>query len=87
MGHRKIWDGKDLPAIGDEVLIELASIKDRLIRHKVTGYEIKDPVDDRPETKSLHRVFIMLAPADGEKASSTNCRLLNDVYPLTGKPQ
>lgn len=86
MGTKTIWDGKDLPRIGDEVLIELSSIKDRLIRHKVTGYEIKDPVDDLAMTKNLHRVFIKLAPADGERASSDNCRLLNDVYPLTGKP-
>ena len=86
MGHRKIWDGKDLPAIGDEVLIELSSMK-RLVCHRVTGYEIKDPVDDHPDTKNLHRIFIQLAPSATDKASSTNCRLLNDVYPLTGKPQ
>lgn len=39
MGMKQIWDGKNLPSVGCEVLIHLASIN-KWVARTVQGYEI-----------------------------------------------
>lgn len=70
MGMKQIWDGKDLPPVGCEVLIKLASI-DTWVAKKVTGYKIWPSLD--AEDKAHVRVFITV---------EGNERLLCDVRPL-----
>ena len=78
MGMLKIWDGKDLPPEGCDVLIQLASANNgagKWLPHKVTGYRIEA---DLSGSKHVHRVFIEVDCG----AVSVNERLLCDVRPL-----
>lgn len=64
-------EGDLLPAIGEEVLIHLAS-SDKWVPHRVVGYYAWC---DRGGNKSLHRVFVRVVDRDGYQ----NARLLCDV--------
>ncbi len=70
MGMKEIWDGEDLPPIGCEVLINLASIK-AWVPKKVIGYKIWPSLD--PADKGHVRVFIRFGD---------NERLLCDIRPV-----
>ncbi|PTN60556.1 hypothetical protein C9884_19025 [Klebsiella pneumoniae] len=73
MGIKSIWDGNDLPPVGSDVLIHLASI-DKWVPHTVTGYDIKPHLEG---DAAYHRIFINV-----ESGKCINCRLLMDVRPL-----
>lgn len=79
MGTKTIWDGDQLPPIGCEVLINLASHND-WVRHVVTNYEIKNTNE-----KAHHRIFISVGPS-GDPRSGNNQRLLYDVKPVDWRP-
>ena len=64
-------EGDLLPAIGEEVLIHLASL-DAWVPHTVTGYYAWG---DHGGNSSLHRVFVRVVDAAGYP----NARLLRDV--------
>lgn len=64
-------EGDLLPAIGEKVLIHLAS-SDKWVSHRVTGYYVWG---NHGENKNLHRVFVRVVDRDGYP----NARLLGDV--------
>ncbi|EAP4692447.1 hypothetical protein EGD17_05505 [Salmonella enterica] len=70
MGMKQIWDGENLPPVGCDVLIHLASIN-KWVPHKVEGYEIWPSTHENDTAH--HRIQIKL---DG------NMRLLCDVRPV-----
>lgn len=72
MGVRQIWDGKDLPPVGSEVLIKLASQKEPYPM-QVLGHT----ADWSAEMRAF-RINVQLAASDG----TTNMRSLQDVYPM-----
>lgn len=77
MGVKQIWDGEQLPPVGCDVLIHLASV-DRWVAHRVTGYDIKPSLNG---DKAYHRIFIQVrGSADGVNVE--NSRLLCDVRPV-----
>lgn len=78
MGTKNIWDGKDLPPIGYDVLTHLGSI-DAYVPHKVTGYRTSRR-DDGGWT-----IWINLE-ASHDKRSAKNCRQLECCYPLDTDP-
>ncbi len=55
MGMKQIWDGKNLPPVGCEVLIHLASIN-KWVARTVQGYEIWPSVYENDTAH--HRVNI-----------------------------
>lgn len=73
MGMKQIWDGDQLPPIGCEVLIQLAS-QGKWVKHEVTGYKIWPDIDG---DKYKHRIFIQV-----KCGHATNERLLADVRPV-----
>ena len=73
MGMISIWDGEQLPPVGCEVLIELAS-HDEPYQMKVTGYWLK-PTDEP------HKFIVCIELVDA--AGATNQRWLSEVHPLT----
>jgi len=75
MGMLKIWDGKDLPPEGCDVLVELASLR-KWLPHRVNGYRIEADLNGN---KHVHRVFIQVTQLG---TSAENERLLCDVRPL-----
>lgn len=78
MGTKNIWDGKDLPPIGSQVLIKLASALS-LTMHNVIGYEVRKPVDaDR--VKYPHWLYVVVIKV--ERNGCKNERFLSEVYPL-----
>ncbi len=90
MGTKTIWDGKDLPRIGDEVLIQLASEADRKtgkggwVRHKVAGYKVAQITD--PKMSDINRRFHVrldiIVDASDDPRSWKNERSYNDVKPV-----
>lgn len=78
MGHKKIWDGQDLPEKGDLVLIHLSSNK-AYVPHAVDGFKVtrKDGGD-----------FAILVDlkASHDPRSSKNARSLHQCYPLDTDP-
>ena len=79
MGTKVIWDGEQLPPIGCEVLINLASQND-WVRHVVANHEIRGT-----ENKMHHRIFIAVGPSSDPR-SGNNQRLLCDVKPVDWRP-
>lgn len=77
MGAKNIWDGKQLPQVGDLVLIHLASA-DAWTPYEVTGFTIWPHLDG---DSAYHRIFVDVSRKDGG-VKVTNCRLLKDVRPL-----
>ena len=77
MGTKSIWDGKDLPPVGCRVLINLASCGMR--EYEVTGYEVRRSVIEEQRRPGIFVVNIKLASLDGK---TTNCRFLDEVFPL-----
>ncbi|EPB0513771.1 hypothetical protein OA801_22645 [Citrobacter portucalensis] len=77
MGTKTIWDGKDLPPIGCQVLIDLSSVGMR--PYEVTGYEVRRSVNEVQYPAWLYVVKIKVKSSDGK---STNERFLNEVFPL-----
>lgn len=75
MGLKKIWDGKDLPPEGCEVLAHLSSLK-AWVPHVVTGYKVSEG-----SSPYNHRVEIQLDKS-GDPRSAKNARLLGDIRPL-----
>lgn len=75
MGMKKIWDGKDLPPEGCQVLAHLASQK-AWVRHVVTGYKVTEG-----KSPHSHRIEIQLGESDDPR-SAKNARLLGDIRPL-----
>ncbi|MGL4470300.1 MAG: hypothetical protein ACRCT3_08980 [Aeromonas hydrophila] len=73
MGMKQIWDGEQLPPIGCEVLIHLASY-DKWIKHEVTGHNICPDIDG---DKYKHAIFVQV-----KRGNATNERLLADVRPV-----
>lgn len=73
MGMKQIWDGDQLPPIGCEVLIHLAS-RNKWLKYEVTGYNI---LPDNKGDKYVHRIFIQV-----KRGNATNERLLADVRPV-----
>ncbi|MEH4801579.1 hypothetical protein [Atlantibacter hermannii] len=69
MGVKQIWDGNQLPPIGCDVLIHLASIN-QWVPRRVVDYEIKPSLDG---DAAYHRIFITV---------EGNSRLLKDVRPI-----
>lgn len=82
MGTKTIWDGEDLPPIGCEVLIHLASL-DKWVPHKVSGYDVKK---DRTGQTNLYRVMVLVEPSSDPR-SAKNGRCLSDVRPLDWAPE
>ncbi len=88
MGMKQIWDGKDLPPIGCEVLAQLGSLTDAQnkggwVRHKVAGYRVRPVGSDEPEVNQRFHVRLdILLEASDDKRSSKNERSYNDVHPL-----
>lgn len=74
MGMKQIWDGHQLPPIGCDVLIHLASVKS-WCKYTVTGYEVLPGLDGN---KAHHRIFVNVRSEDGV----ANQRLLCDVRPI-----
>lgn len=74
MGMKQIWDGEQLPPVGCEVLIHLASLG-RWVPHTVSGYDIQPHLDG---DDAYHRIFITLDCGHG----IVNQRLLRDVRPI-----
>ena len=72
MAMKEIWDGNDLPPIGSEVLIYLASTG-RWHKRTVTNYKIR-------ETKLVGK-FIIEIHVENENGSP-NSRWLNEIRPL-----
>lgn len=70
MGMKQIWDGENLPPVGCEVLIHLASIN-KWVAHKVEGYEIWPSAHEND--MAHHRIQIKV---------EGNMRLLSDVRPV-----
>lgn len=77
MGVKQIWDGKDLPPIGCRVLINLASCGMR--EYEVTGYEVRRSVIEEERRPGIFVVNIKVSSLDGK---TTNCRFLDEVFPL-----
>lgn len=77
MGTKTIWDGEQLPPVGCEVLIHLASL-DKWVAYTVTGYEIKPHLEG---DDAYHRIFINV-----HRGQCSNSRLLRDVRPLDWRP-
>lgn len=78
MGIKTIWDGKDLPPQGSEVLIHLSSC-DAYVKHKVDGFR----VERREDGGWLIWVDLV---SGSDPRSSKNCRLLEQCYPLDIDP-
>lgn len=77
MGTKTIWDGKDLPPVGCQVLINLASVGMR--PYEVTGYEVRRSVEETQYPSWLYVVKIKVKSLDGK---SENEQFLNEVFPL-----
>ena len=77
MGVKQIWDGKDLPPVGCNVLIKLASCGIR--EYEVTGYEVRKSVIEEERRTGIFAVFVNVKSLDGK---ATNQRFLDEVYPL-----
>lgn len=69
-------DGNILPKIGSRIGIKQASTGDRIIPVYVTGYYVWPSLD---ENSIEFRVFVRVVYEDG---STTNARMLNDIYPV-----
>lgn len=74
MGHKKIWDGKDLPEKGDLVLIYLSSNK-AYVPHKVDAFRVK-----RMESGD-YSIWVDLFGSHDPR-SSKNTRSLQDCFAL-----
>lgn len=77
MGVKSIWDGKDLPPVGSHVLIKLASCGIR--EYEVSGYEVKKSMFEEERRTGMFIVNILVKSLDGK---TTNCRFLDEVFPL-----
>lgn len=77
MGFKSIWDGKDLPPVGCQVLAHL-SRENAWVRHTVASYGIRPGLSGN---KHEVRVDINLEASDDPR-SSKNQRALCDVRPL-----
>ncbi len=77
MGIKNIWDGKDLPPIGCNVLINLASCGMR--EYEVAGYEVRRSVIEDERRPGIFVVNILVKSTDGK---ATNSRFLDEVFPL-----
>lgn len=74
MGTKVIWDGEQLPPIGCDVLIKLASTG-KWHKYEVTGYQLWPSTHKNDEAH--HRIFINVKRGD-----ITNQRLLYEVKPV-----
>lgn len=88
MGNKTIWDGKDLPEIGQEVLAQLGRSTDSAgkggwVRHKVAGYRVSQiAAGNDPAMQKFHvRLDIILGASDDPR-SSKNERNYNDIHPV-----
>lgn len=79
MGFKQIWDGEQLPPIGCEVLIHLASM-DAWVPHEVTGISIR-----KTEEKHHYLIDVTVKPS-ADPRSGNNQRLLDDVRPVDWRP-
>lgn len=77
MGVKAIWDGKDLPPVGCQVYINLASCGMRI--YEVVGYEVRKSVIESERRKGIFVVNVNVKSLDG---GGTNQRFLDEVYPL-----
>ncbi|MDV2873881.1 hypothetical protein [Phytobacter diazotrophicus] len=78
MGIKQIWDGKDLPPVGCQVYIKLASCGMQI--YEVTGYEVRKSVIEAERHLGSFIVNINVRlPGDN---SVTNQRFLDEVFPL-----
>lgn len=80
MGRKHIWDGKQLPEIGDEVLIYLSSVKS-WEKYVVVGFHIWPSLNGE---KSHHRIFVDVCRKGGDE-NIKNSRLLDDIRPIFWK--
>ncbi|ENI6631708.1 hypothetical protein ABZM66_004799, partial [Citrobacter freundii] len=90
MGTKTIWDGKDLPPIGCQVLINLSSVGMR--PYEVTGYEVRRSVNEvqyhaeldamTPEQRAEHDAGIAEFKAMlGQPVITDNVGLITDKQP------
>lgn len=79
MGMRQIWDGEDLPPVGCNVLMTVASQK-QPVEVTVTGYNVRQAGRDAKPYYFL--VNVCVKDAQGVN----NVRWLNEVHPLTWRP-
>lgn len=77
MGIKQIWDGKDLPPVGSQVYINLASCGMHI--YEVAGYEVRKSVIEEDRRKGIFLVNVNVKSLDGK---ATNQRFLDEVYPL-----
>lgn len=78
MGHKKIWDGKDLPEKGDLVLIHLSRSK-AYVPHTVDAFRVS-----RVESGD-YRIHVDLLGSHDPR-SSKNTRSLQDCFALDTDP-
>ncbi len=78
MGHKRIWDGKNLPDKGDLVLIHLASNK-AYVPHKVEGFRTNRLGDGG------WQIWVDLALSHDAR-SSANTRCLEHCFALDTDP-
>lgn len=78
MGTKTIWDGKDLPPVGSQVLIKLASTPG-LHMYNVIGHEVRKP-GDADKGKYPHWLYVVVIKV--ERNGCKNERFLSEVYPL-----
>lgn len=77
MGAKKVWNGKQLPEVGNEVLIHLSSL-DSWEKYIVQGFHIWPSLNG---DTAYHRIFVDVWRTDnGQKV--TNSRLLRDIRPI-----
>lgn len=81
MGMKQIWDGKDLPPIGCEVYINLASSGMQV--YEVVGYEHRKSPIEGHNGPGLFLVCINVCVPG--KRNITNQRFLDEVFPLDYK--
>ncbi|QGY29804.1 hypothetical protein CUN67_13050 [Pantoea cypripedii] len=77
MGNKKIWDGKQLPGVGDEVLIHLGSA-DKWCPYIVEGFHIWPSLEG---DTAYHSIFVDVYCTSGSNKIK-NSRLLRDVRPI-----
>ena len=76
MGVKTIWDGRDLPPIGCEVLIETSL--NRLEKYKVLNYKL---INQGYYNPVLYKILIDLEQKTGKIVVNTT-KSLDEVYPL-----
>lgn len=80
MGKKSIWDGKQLPEVGDDVLIHLSSVNS-WETYTVEGFHIWPSLHG---DKSHHRIFVDVFRMESSNKIK-NSRLLCDIRPVFWK--